>query len=258
MFIMFFSFYSFGYIKKIEKIESESMNKKISVTIILPNNYNKNKKYNTIYGLHGWGGSHRTFGKVKKIKELADKYDIIYIFPDGNWNSWYIDSPKKENSKYSTFISKELIQYIDKNYSTYNDRNHRAITGFSMGGFGAFYNTLNNPEVFGNVGSISGGVNIEKFQKKWGIRKVIDNNWSNYNIYENIYKIKENTNIIMECGDNDFFLEINRELHKTMEDLGIKHSYTERKGWHNKKFWVKGLENQTKFFVEKFNENKVD
>lgn len=259
---IFLSFYSFSYITKIQKIESKAMNKKIGVTVILPTNYNKNKKYSVIYALHGWGQSFRTFSKVKEIKEMADKYEIIYVFPDGNWNSWYIDSKIKNNSKYSTFISKELVLYIDENYSTFKDRKHRAITGFSMGGFGAFYNGINNNKTFGNIGGISSGVNVQKFQKKWGIWKVIANGsdeklWNEYNIYKIIHKLKENkekTNIIMECGESDFFLEVNRELKEKMKELGIEYIYEERKGKHNKKFWKEAMKNQTKFFVEKFME----
>ena len=129
---------SFTFIHKIEKVKSEIMNKKIPVSIILPKEYTDKKKYAVIYALHGWGGSFRSFARAKNIKELADKYDVILVFPDGNWNSWYVNSMKKKNSNYATFVSQEVVNYIDNKYSTIKDRNHRAILGFSMGGFGAF------------------------------------------------------------------------------------------------------------------------
>lgn len=251
--------YSFK--RKAEEVESFSMNKKIPVTVILPDTYTENKKYAVIYGLHGWGGSFRTFGKVRRIAKLADELDIILVFPDGKWNSWYIDSEIKENSRHSTFISKELVQYIDKKYSTYAERSKRALTGFSMGGFGAFYNGLRNEEIFGNIGSISGGFNIEKFQNKWGIKKVVNENWQEYNIKDILNskgKVFENTNIRIDCGNKDFFLESNREVHEKLKEMGILHEYSEGEGKHNKKFWEKIIAEHIQYFSEKFKESREE
>jgi S-formylglutathione hydrolase FrmB len=39
--------------------------------------------------------------------------------------------------QYETFITKDLISFVDTKYSTIKDRNGRAITGLSMGGHGA-------------------------------------------------------------------------------------------------------------------------
>lgn len=250
---------NFAFIHKIEKVKSEIMNKKIPITIILPKEYSEKEKYSVIYGLHGWGGSFRSFARAKNIKELADKYNVILVFPDGNWNSWYINSEKKKNSNYSTFISQEVVNYVDSKYSTIKERNHRAIIGFSMGGFGAFYNGINYPNVFGNIGDISGGVFVEKWKRKWGIHKVINNeDYSKYNIIDNIGRLKENnfkTNIIIDVGNKDFFLEDNRELHKKLNELEIEHTYIERKGRHRKSYWVKSWEIMLEFFSQKFNES---
>lgn len=263
LFFLLISLGSFGNILKVYRVKSKSMNKRIGVTVILPDGYSEDRKYSVIYVLHGWGQSFRTFGKVREIRNLADKYDVILVFPDGNWNSWYVDSKIRNGSSYSTFISKELVAFMDENFHTVKDRRHRAITGFSMGGFGAFYNGINNSEVFGNIGSVSGGLNVQRFQKKWGIQRVIgsgndENLWNEYNIYRIIHRLKENgekTNIIVECGKNDFFLGANRQLVKTMRKLDIEHSYEEREGNHDKKFWKKAIENQASFFAEKFREN---
>ena len=250
----------YSFIRNIDEVYSPTMNRRIPVTIILPSSYTEERKYSVVYGLHGWGGSFRTFGRVRNIEKLADELNLIFVFPDGRWNSWYIDSKIKEDSNYSTFVSRELIEYVDKKYSTIKDRKQRAITGFSMGGFGALYNGLKNQEIFGNIGSISGGLDVEHFRNKWGIWKVIDDNWYEYNIkdiLDSLKKIEENTNIIMDCGDKDFFLESNREVHKKLEKLDISHKYSERTGSHNKKYWSESLERQIRFFSERFDENKI-
>ena len=66
--------------------------------------------------------------------------------------------------KYETYISKELISTIDKQYNTLAKNTSRAITGLSMGGHGAFYLAFRHPDIWGAAGSMSGGVDIRPFQ----------------------------------------------------------------------------------------------
>ena len=66
-------------------------------------------------------------------------------------------------SRYETFISKELIAYTDKNLNAIPDRSKRAITGLSMGGHGAMWNAIRHQDVFGAVGTTSGGMDIRPF-----------------------------------------------------------------------------------------------
>jgi enterochelin esterase-like enzyme len=51
----------------------------------------------------------------------------------------------------------ELVPYVDKNFRTLADRNHRAMAGLSMGGMETRMATLARPEVFGYWGLFSGG-----------------------------------------------------------------------------------------------------
>jgi len=63
--------------------------------------------------------------------------------------AFYLNSPYTGN--YSDFIFDELINFVDKNYSTIPDKEHRALMGASMGGYGTLYGCLKYPEKF-NVG----------------------------------------------------------------------------------------------------------
>jgi len=256
IFLFICSFLGFSFIEKEVKVYSESMKKYITVTVILPNGYSKDKSYSTIYTLHGWAATNKSFSDNTSIGQLSDKYSIIYISPDGDNNSWYIDSEIKEDSKYTTFISKELVNYIDTNYSTKKDKKQRAITGFSMGGYGALYIGIKNPDIFGNIGSMSGGVNPEKIKKNYEIKKVMNGNWKKYNIKDIAYFAKDkNFNIIIDCGVSDFFIEMNRELHSKLVSLDIKHDYIERFGSHDWGYWNNSFEYQTYFFYKNFSEN---
>lgn len=136
--------------QKIDTISvySTSMKKQIKNIIILPASYTQNtqKKYPVAYLLHGYGGCYDTWATYTKpdLAQMASNFDMIIVCPDG-LNSWYWDSPINPSYRYETYVSKELINYIDSQYRTYNNRKGRAITGFSMGGHGALWLAFRHP-----------------------------------------------------------------------------------------------------------------
>ena len=115
-------------------VRSESMNKDIKIVAIQPEKAVKGEKCPVVYLLHGHGGHAKTWIQVRPdLPEIADRDGIIFICPDGSRDSWYWDSPQVKESRYETFISKELINYVDTHFNTIADRSKRAITGLSMG-----------------------------------------------------------------------------------------------------------------------------
>ena len=88
---------------------------------------------------------------------------MIIVCPDGGFGSWYWDSPVDAGSQYETYVSNELVTWIDSKYKTIKTRKGRAITGLSMGGQGALYLAFRHQDIFGAAGSMSGGVDIRPF-----------------------------------------------------------------------------------------------
>jgi enterochelin esterase family protein len=59
-------------------------------------------------------------------------------------------------SAFEDDVTQALIPFIDKNYRTLPDRDHRAMAGLSMGGMQTFQITLNHMELFSHIGGFSG------------------------------------------------------------------------------------------------------
>ena len=116
-----------------------------------------------------------------ELKDIADRDGLIFVCPDGK-NSWYWDSPKDPSYRYETFVSSELVKYIDSEYSTVKDRSGRAITGLSMGGHGAMWLSFRHKDVFGAAGSTSGGVDIRPFPNNWEMNKLLGNESDNQEV----------------------------------------------------------------------------
>ena len=243
------------------QVFSASMNKNIKTCVIVPDNYKKSKKkFPVVYLLHGYSGNYGTWVKsFKEVSQQVDRYGFIAIGVDGNYSSRYFDSPIDPTFKYETYIIDELVPFIDKKYKTIASREGRAISGLSMGGHGSLYLSLKHQDVFGAAGSMSGGVDIRPFSEKWDIKNRLGaitdfpENWEK-NTVVNLIELNQNNNLklIIDCGVDDFFIDVNRELHQKILALKIDHDYIERPGKHNIDYWENSLKFQLLFFYNFF------
>ncbi len=244
------------------QVPSKSMSKTVPTLIVLPSSYDENltKRYPVLYLLHGFGGNHLTWYRIRPdIQKLASLFDMIVVCPDGFKSSWYWDSPIDPSVKYETFVSKELVEYIDSKYRTNASRKGRAITGLSMGGHGGLWLGFRHQDVYGACGSMSGGVDIRPFPKNWEMAKRIGDsvtnsqNWENYTVINQLHLLTPNSiRIAFECGVDDFFYQVNENLHKELLYRKIPHDYTVRPGKHNSQYWKNALPYQMYFFSTGF------
>ena len=247
------------------EIYSPAMHKNISCIVITPSDYSVlGQPYPTLYLLHGWSGNYTGWSKeAPQLPELADRYQMLIVCPDGGYDSWYLDSPVDSTVRYDTHLSKEVVAYVDHYYHTRREREGRAIAGLSMGGHGAMSLAIRHPDVFGAVGSICGGLDLRPFKKNnWDLQKVLGNpdknwkNWEDYSVVNLVPRLKnDNLKIIIDCGLGDFFLDVNREMHQALLAARIPHEYTERPGEHNAAYWGSAIDMQAVFF-HKFFEGK--
>ena len=246
-------------------VNSPSMNKDVQVVVVTPDAALGKKAVAcpVIYLLHGYGGNAKTWIGVKPdLPQIADEKGIIFVCPDGK-NSWYWDSPKDPSYRYETFVSSELIKYIDSEYPTVKDRSGRAITGLSMGGHGAMWLSFRHKDVFGAAGSTSGGVDIRPFPNNWEMSKQLgsesDNQevWNRHTAITQIDRIKNGElAIIFDCGYSDFFFEVNNDFHKKLLKYKIDHDFLVRPGSHNGEYWKNSIDYQIMFFKKFFDKNK--
>ncbi len=261
---LFFLFLSFQLLAaKVDTVAvfSNSMQKEIKCVVITPKNYKKSKeRFPVVYLLHGYSGNYA--GWIKEAPQLAQKADelqMMIVCADGGYYSWYFDSPIDPKMKYETFISNELVSYIDANYKTKAERKYRAITGLSMGGHGGLYLSIKHKDVFGLAGSICGGVDIRPFPNNWQIKQVLGDittnkeNWDAYTVINLVDQLKNGElQLIIDCGLGDFFLEVNRSLHQKLMQLKIDHDYTERPGVHNGAYWGSAIDYHLLYFKKGF------
>ncbi len=246
-------------------IFSKSMSKQVKNLVIIPENYKNSKiAFASVYLLHGAGGSYLDWNtKVPALNQYCDSLNIIIICPDGGDNSWYFDSPVDSSFRYETYITKELVNFIDNKYWTKKNPKFRAISGLSMGGHGALYLSIKNQNIFSLAGSMSGGLDIRGFANNWNLSDRLGNiddyplNWENNTVIKLIDKIEiKDLKLIIDCGRNDFFLQVNNAFHNKLIRKGINHIYKIKEGSHNWIYWRESVFEHLNFFTEKF-KNKI-
>jgi S-formylglutathione hydrolase FrmB len=238
------------------------MDRDIYNVIVTPAQYSDAYAMPVVYLLHGHGDDHTKWVNQTqpKLPQLANQYGIILVCPNGE-QSWYFDSYNNPKNQFETYVSKELIEYVDKNYKTIRSPHARAITGFSMGGHGALWNAFRHPDVFGACGSLSGGVDFRAFPNNWHIKDHLgeqkDNveRWDQSTALSQIDKIKPGQSIAIDCGVDDFFYPCNVALHEALLKKKIPHDYTIRPGGHSHAYWGNAILYQLVFFTEHFKRN---
>lgn len=231
------------------------------VTVITPDAAaaDATARFPAVYMLNGYGGDNTSWTKIRPdLGALADRYGMIFILPSG-LDSWYWDSPVKPELKMETYMTSDLVPYIDSHYPTDARPSRRAITGLSMGGHGAFWLGLRHPDIWRNIGSMSGGLDIKPFPNRWTMKDKLGtieqypDNWVNYSAISLVPSVQPGTfNITFDCGVDDFFAEVNRDMHRALLKAGIAHDYTERPGAHTMQYWGNSILYHLLFFNEAF------
>ncbi|MEL7117846.1 MAG: alpha/beta hydrolase family protein [Bacteroidota bacterium] len=243
-------------------IFSNEMRKAVSNNIIYPLGFgvDSTEQYPVVYLLHGYGGDHGGwYTLVPELQDLATIYRVLIVCPDGNVDSWYLDSPIDSSYQYETFITKYLIPSIDRNLPTVNSPKGRAISGLSMGGHGALYLAARHPDLFGAAGSMSGGLDLRPFPDNWNISERIGSidefpdRWDAASVvnYDTAFANNQQA-LIIDCGIDDFFFEVNEQMHERLTQLGVAHDYTTRPGEHNWEYWRNAVQYQLLFFDRYF------
>jgi len=261
-------------------IPSAVMKKNLRAVVVLPDSYastGKNKTtYPVLYLLHGGYGHFndwitKTPDKTL-IHRLADQYNLIIVMPEGDVFSYYLDSPVIKDSQFETYLTKEVIDKIDKTYRTIRTPKGRVITGLSMGGYGALYLATRHPDLYCAAGSMSGALNLDmnawklppdatknikaEFEKILGPFSQSPDGWAAYSVVGMADKMKTNgLKLVIDCGVDDFLIEPNRELHRRLVFNQTPHDYSERPGGHSWEFWQNALPYQVLFFSKVLNGN---
>jgi enterochelin esterase-like enzyme len=226
---------------KIETVEydSKSVGAKRKARVYTPPGYNKDRKYPVLYLLHGIGGDENEWprgGRADVILDnlIADKKAVamIVVMPNGRASKTLTarDPFQRQSPAFAAFekdLLKDLIPFVEKNYSAKADRESRALAGLSMGGGQSLNFGLNNLDTFAWVGGFSSAPNT---------RRPTDL------IKDPAEAAKKLRLLYVACGDRDGLSRISEGVHKMLDDKKVPHVYRVIPGGrHDFKVWKSDL-----------------
>jgi S-formylglutathione hydrolase FrmB len=237
--------------------QSDFLNQPDTVWVFTPENQSSDTSYPLLYLLHGWSGNYHYWDDIIDCQDYANRYGFIIVCPDGLYDSWYLDSPVKSENQYEQFFKKELSTYVENNYPV--QKQHVFITGLSMGGHGALYLMEKIPEYFAAAGSLSGLLDLHDWGNQYGIDRILgiskatdpNKTFEEYSVLGNIVQLtKANKPLIVSCGTEDPFYQINVRFAEICIDNLINIQFIESPGNHNSSYWQSAVKAHFAFFKE--------
>lgn len=265
-------------------LNSHILKQLVHYCVYLPSGYDEGatlhpaKRYPVLYFLHGLGDNEQTLfnsGGWTLLDDLRRQHkmgDFLIVAPEGR-RSFYINS-FDGSTRYSDFFLQEFLPHIESEYRIHPGRAGRAISGISMGGYGALRFAFAHPELFSAVSAQSAALITESPQTLdsasragsplSGVLAAVFGNPINvphWNTNSPFILAKRNAAavrkmaIYFNCGqdDNYGFEKGAAALHDELQKAGTKHEYHSYPGDHSLTYFLSHFAEVMEFHSKAFN-----
>lgn len=242
------------------EFKSQKLKMPVEAEILVPQPGYKTLKqedgYKVIILLHGANNDRTEWLLKSRIYDMVKELPVLVFMPSGK-NSFYVNTANGYD--YMDYITEEIPNYIKNRFNVSERRQDWLIAGESMGGYGALVCGLNHPEVFGNIASFSGAVDILDENVKLpnlnmdlifgNDREILRK--SNYNLFELCHRVDVNNRpeIFMNCGKQDRLYNMNVRFYDEIKnDYHVK--YKDGDGGHDFDYWDDRLREMLDWFMD--------
>jgi S-formylglutathione hydrolase FrmB len=250
-------------------LNSRILKHEVHYCVYLPASYDAGaakhpvQRYPVLYFLHGLGDNEQTLfnsGGWTLLDDLYKQHEIgefLIVAPEGG-RTFYVNSADG-SVRYSDFFLQEFIPHIENKYRIGVGRKNRAISGISMGGYGALRLVFAHPEMFSAVSAQSAALITESPQEldtgaESGaplgklLATVFGNpidvpHWRDNSPFvlaqKNVAAIRKLA-IYFNCGqdDNYGFEKGAAALHELLKKEGVRHEYHPYPGDHSVTYFL--------------------
>ena len=221
--------------------ESKCIGRETSFQVFVPGGDN-DRRYPAVYVHHGLGDTYEGFTSRTNIEIYAQENGLIAVMPDAG-RSWYANDPD-DGCLWEDHLAIEIVELVDEQFPTISRRDARALTGFSMGGYGAMILALLHPDRFSSTASLAGSMFFghelrkDRPERTEMMLRVAPpgGRYDLFTLAEKLAARSENDppipNIRVNIGIEDHLLKANRQWHDHLVKLGIPHDFMEVYGGH--------------------------
>jgi enterochelin esterase-like enzyme len=226
---------------RIEEGSLDSFKPAQEFRVYLPPCYNEmpDERYPVLYLLHGQTYTDDQWIRLGAARVLDDLIHagearpFIIVLPDDRY--WNLQA----GAGFGKRFIENIIPYIDTNYRTLADRDHRAIGGLSRGAGWSLRLGLANWQLFGTIGLHS--------------LAVMQQDLSRIDDWLADIPSASRPSIFMDVGDNDQELAMAREVETVFNDAGLTHEWHLYSGTHTETYWSAHVEEYIRWYAEQWN-----
>jgi len=142
-------------------LPSKILARPVPYCVLLPPSYDADKarSFPILYFFHGLGDDEQMFvhtGGWNLVEDLWERKQLgeFLIATPAAGATFYINSHDGK-ARYEDFLVQEFLSGIEKHFRVRPGRANRAVSGASMGGYGALHLAFRHPELFSSVSAHS-------------------------------------------------------------------------------------------------------
>lgn len=237
---------------------SKCLNQSVTMNVILPVDKDEAKehpdrKYKTLYLLHGLFGNYTDWITGTNIERWANDRNLCVVMPSGA-NSFYFDFDQLPNMNFGTFIGEELVDITRRMFPLSHKKEDTFIAGLSMGGFGALRCGLEFYNTFGYIAGLSSALHAFEYDENDPRRAQIIGEFDVFGKYSEAVNSRKNPRvcaklaldnlpkealpkIFMCCGTEDGLFHSSTTFRDFLTENGFDVTWEEGPGVHNWDFW---------------------
>ncbi len=206
--------------------------------VYTPPGYTTDEKYPVLYLLHGIGGDETEWQRFASPDILLDNLiadgkavPMIIVMPNGR-------AQKNDRAEGDVFASApafanferdlldDVIPTIESRYSTYNDREHRALAGLSMGGGQSLNFGLTHLDTFAWIGAFSAAPNTKPPAEL---------------VPDPAATTEQLELLFLSCGNQDGLIHISQGMHAYLKEHDVPHVWHVDEHGHDATHWRNSL-----------------
>jgi enterochelin esterase-like enzyme len=208
--------------------------------VYLPPGYSLNRKYPVLYLLHGIGGDETEWLKLAAPNAILDNLiadgkavPMIIVMPNGRAlaDDRAIGDPfTREKVEGFARFERDLLDYlipaVQSKYSTFTDREHRALAGLSMGGGQTLNFGFGNLDTFAWIGAFSSAPNTKP---PTGL------------VPDPAAARQKLKLIYLSCGNKDGLINFSQDVHRYLKERDVAHIWNVDDHGHVAETWASNL-----------------
>ena len=221
---------------------SKTLGQARTMRVWTPAGYEAGKaKLPVLYLIHGGGDTDVSWPTAGCAGDILDNLlaagkmvPMIVVMPNGACDI----------SLFEKDLMTDIIPFIERNYRVLADKDHRAVSGLSMGGIETLEVIFQNPDKFGYVWCLSGGFNpgvdIEKEAERLHVRTnaaIINKNCKEF--------------VMTQGGKTDITYISGEKANKLFDEVGLRYEYQEVGEGHTWYTWKLNLYDQAQRLFKK-------